>query len=192
MDLVDRVKNILAGPKEEWPKIAAEPATAQSLYVGYIMILAAIGPIAMVIRGLVFGSVLSLPFAIGTYLLTLVAVSIIALIVDLLAPSFGGQRDFVASLKLVAYAYTAVWVAGVFHLIPALGGIVGLLAGLYSIYTFYLGAPSVKKCPADKAVGYTIIVLICNIVLFWLLGLMVLPMVLGGGIGGLGTMGMMR
>ena len=34
--------------------------------------------------------------------------------------------------------------------------------------------------------------LICNIVLFWLLGLMVLPMMVGGGIAGLGTMGMMR
>ena len=120
------------------------------------------------------------------------AISIVALIVDLLAPTLGGQRDYVASLKLVAYAYTAVWIAGIFRLIPAVGGIIGLLAGIYSLYTFYLGAAPVKKCPAEKAVGYTIIVLICNIVLFWLLGLMVLPMMVGGGIAGLGTMGMMR
>jgi hypothetical protein len=192
MNVVDRVKNILISPKQEWPTIAAEPATVQSLYVGYIMILAAIGPLAIIIRGLSFGSALGLPYAIGMYLLSLVAVSIMALIVDLLAPTFGAQRDFVASLKLVAYAYTAVWIAGIFRLIPAVGGIIGLLAGIYSLYTFYLGAPPVKKCPAEKAVGYTIIVLICNIVLFWLLGLMVLPMMLGGGIAGAGTMGMMR
>ncbi|TMH27237.1 MAG: YIP1 family protein [Betaproteobacteria bacterium] len=192
MNVVDRVKNILINPKQEWPKIAAEPATVQSLYVGYIMILAAIGPLAIIIRGLSFGSALGLPYAIGMYLLSLVAVSIVALIVDLLAPTFGGQRDYVASLKLVAYAYTAVWIAGIFRLIPAVGGIIGLLAGIYSLYTFYLGAAPVKKCPAEKAVGYTIIVLICNIVLFWLLGLMVLPMMVGGGIAGLGTMGMMR
>jgi len=192
MNVVDRVKNILINPKQEWPKIAAEPATVQSLYVGYIMILAAIGPLAIIIRGLSFGSALGLPYAIGMYLLSLVAVSIVALIVDLLAPTFGGQRDYVASLKLVAYAYTAVWIAGIFRLIPAVGGIIGLLAGIYSLYTFYLGAAPVKKCPAEKAVGYTIIVLICNVVLFWLLGLMVLPMMVGGGIAGLGTMGMMR
>ena len=56
MNVVDRVKNILINPKQEWPKIAAEPATVQSLYVGYIMILAAIGPLAIIIRGLSFGS----------------------------------------------------------------------------------------------------------------------------------------
>jgi hypothetical protein len=191
MDLVERVRNILVNPKQEWLTIAPESATVHSLYVGYIMILAAIEPLAIVLRGLGFGSALSLPLAIGTYVLSLVAVSIVALIVDLLAPSFGGQRDFVASLKLTAYSYTAVWIAGIFMLVPTLGGIVGLLAGLYSIYTFYLGAPPIKKCPADKAVAYTIIVLICNIVLLWLVRLMALPMV-GGGIGGLGTMGMVR
>jgi len=188
MDVVERVKRILTNPKEEWPNIAAESASTQSLYVGYIMILAAIGPAAIVIRGLVFGSALDLAFAIGMYLLALVAVSIIALIVDLLAPTFGAQRDFVASLKLVAYAYTAVWVAGIFWLIPALGGIAALLAWIYAIYTFALGVVPLKKCPADKAVSYTIIVLICSIVLFWLLHLMMVPM--GGGMGGLATIGM--
>jgi len=191
MNVVDRVKSILVSPKQEWPKIAAEPATVQSLYVGYIMILAAIGPLAVVIRGLSFGSTLGLPFAIGIYLLSLVAVSIVALIVDLLAPTFGAQRDFVASLKLVAYSYTAVWIAGIFRLIPAIGGIIGLIAGIYSIYTFYLGAAPVKKCPVDKAVSYTIIVLICNIVLFWLVGLMVMPTMFGGA-AAVSTMGMVR
>ena len=47
MNLVDRIKGILVEPRNEWPKIAAEPATVQSLYTGWIMILAAIGPIAV-------------------------------------------------------------------------------------------------------------------------------------------------
>lgn len=192
MNLVDRVKNILLSPKEEWPKIAAEPATVQSLYLGYIMILAAIGPVAMILRGMGFGFGLGLPFAIGIYVMTLVVTLVVALVVDLLAPTFGGQKDFVGSLKLVAYAYTAAWIAGIFRLIPMLGGIIGLLAGIYSLYTFYLGVSPVKKCPAEKAIGYTIVVLICNILLFWLLGLMVLPLVLGGGVMGLGAMGMFR
>jgi hypothetical protein len=192
VDLIERIKNILLSPKEEWPKIAAEAATAQSLYVGYIMILAAIGPIFVVVRSLVSGFGIGLPFAIGMYLLTLVAVFIVAVIVDTLAPTFGGERNFVGSLKLVAYAYTAVWVAGIFRLIPIAGGIIGLLAAIYSIYTFYLGAPPVKKCPADKAVGYTIVVLICNILLFWVLALVLLPMVMGGGMIGPGAMGMFR
>jgi hypothetical protein len=192
VNLIERVKNILLSPKEEWPKIAAETATVQSLYVGYILILAAIAPLAMVVRGLVFGFGTALPLAIGTYLLMLVAISILALIVDTLAPTFGGERNYVGSLKLVAYAYTAAWVAGIFLLLPIAGRIIGLIALIYSIYTFYLGVPPVKKAPADKAVAYTIVVLICNILLFWVLGLVLLPMVLGGSMIGMGAMGMFR
>ena len=190
MDLIERAKNILLQPKTEWPKIAAEEATPQSLYLGYIMILAAIGPLAVIVRSVGFGFGIGLPFAVGMYLLTLVSVSIVALIVDTLAPTFGSQRSFVGSLKLVAYAYTAVWVAGIFRLIPTVGGIIGVLAGLYSIYTFYLGLGPVKKCPAEKAAGYTVIVLVCNILLFWVLGLVLLPMVVGGTAIGMPAMGM--
>jgi hypothetical protein len=190
MNLVDRVKNILLSPKEEWPRIAVEPATTQSLYVGYVLILAAIGPIAMIVRSLGFGVGVGLPLAIGVYAITLVTTFVVALVVDLLAPTFGGERNFVGSLKLVAYAYTAAWIAGIFRLIPTLGGLIGLLAGIYSLYTFYLGVTPVKKCPADKAVGYTIVVLICNILLFWVLGMMLLPMLLGGGMMGMGALGM--
>jgi len=150
VNLFERVKNILLQPRNEWPKIASETATVQSLYAGYILILAT------------------------------------------LAPTFGSERNFVGSLKVVAYAYTAVWVAGIFRLIPVVGGIIGLIAGIYSIYTFYLGLPPVKKCPPAKAVAYTIVVLICNILLFWVLGLVLLPMVLGSGMIGMGAMGMFR
>ena len=61
MNLIERIKSILLNPKEEWPKIAAEPATVQSLYVGYIMILAAIGPIVVVVRSLFSGFGIGLP-----------------------------------------------------------------------------------------------------------------------------------
>jgi hypothetical protein len=192
VDLFERVKNILLQPKTEWPKIAAETATVQSIYVGYILILAAIGPLAMMVRSVAAGFGTGIPFAIGVYLLTLVSVFIVALIVDTLAPTFGSERNFVGSLKVVGYAYTAVWVAGVFRLIPTLGGVIALIAGIYSIYTFYLGLPPVKKCPPAKAVAYTIVVLICNILLFWVLGLVLLPMMLGGGMIGMGAMGMFR
>ena len=42
MGIVDRVRNMLFVPKEEWPRIAAEPATVGSIYSGYVMMLAAI------------------------------------------------------------------------------------------------------------------------------------------------------
>ena len=55
MALVDRVKNILLTPREEWQVIDAEPATPSELYKEYIIPLAAIGPVASALGALVFG-----------------------------------------------------------------------------------------------------------------------------------------
>ncbi len=187
MGLVERVKNILLAPKTEWPKIAEETATTQSIFVGYVLILAAIGPVALAIRG-------GVPIAAGavlSYVLALGVVFVVTLIADALAPSFGGEKNFVQSLKLVAYSYTAAWIAGIFYLLPYVGGVIGLLAGIYSLYTFYLGAPVLKKSTADKAVGYTIVVVICVVVLWVLLGI-VLTSAMVGGMAGTGGMGMWR
>ena len=191
MNVGDRIKNILVNPKGEWPKIAAEPASVQSLYVGYILILAAIGPVAVVLRSLAFGFGMGLPEAIAMYVITLVVTFLIALIVDALAPTFGGEKNIVASLKLVAYSLTAAWIAGIFRIVPYIGGIVGLIAAVYSIYTFYLGVPPIKKSPEPKAMGYTVVVLICYILLIALLGLVLFPIMTGGDIM-MSTMGMFR
>lgn len=181
MNLVDRIKNILLSPRTEWPKIAEEPATTQSLYVGYIVILAAIAPLALLIRtgGVAIG------VAIAHYAVALVITYLMALIVDALAPTFNGTKDFTQSLKLVAYSYTAPWVAGVFLLLGGgIGGLIGLIAAIYAWYTFYLGVPALKKSPPDKAVGYTIVVVLCAIVLAIVLGGVLLSTLFGAGMAG--------
>ena len=169
MATMDRIKGMLLAPKAEWPKVAAEPATVQSLYTGWIMILGLIGPIAMlVLLGFVSGG-FGLSAAIASYVNTLVGVAIIALIADLIAPTFGGTRDYVASLKLVAYAATAVWVAQVALVVPILGALVVLVGAIYSVYLLFLGAPVLHKCTGDKAVAYPIVLLLCAIVIGYLM-----------------------
>jgi len=175
MKLIDRVRGMLFAPKLEWPKVAAEPATTRSILVGYVLILAAIGPLATLLRG--FGWFA--PLAVTSYLSAIAVTLVLALIVDLLAPSFGGEKNFVASLKLSAYSYTAAWVAGVAYLLPALGAFVALAAAIYAFYTFYLGAPVLKKCAPDKALAFTIVVVVAGIVLGWLLA-SVTGLMLGG------------
>jgi hypothetical protein len=176
MALIDRAKNILLSPKTEWPVIAGETASVQSLYVGYVVILAAIGPIALAIRqglhGVALGAI--------SYAIALVVTYILAWIVDALAPTFGGEKDFVVSFKLTAYSYTAAWVGGIFHLIPGIGGLLTFVAAIYSFYTFYLGVPVLKKCPPEKAVGYTIVVVICGFLLGAVLGAVLFTVILGG------------
>ena len=98
------------------------------------------------------------------YLGSLVVVYLMALIVDALAPSFGGRKDFLSALKLVAYGCTAAFVGGIFNLMPSLS-VLGLLAAIYSIYLLYLGLPVLMHCPAEKAPAYTAVVVVSGIVI---------------------------
>ena len=201
MALVDRVKNILLSPRTEWPVIDAEPATVASLYTGYIMPLAAIPVICQAIGMSTIGMTIPL---IGThyrtpvvsaitsaavlYVFGLIAVFIVALIVDGLAPTFGGTKNQVQALKVVAYSYTASWVGGIFALVPALG-IIGFLFALYSLYLLFLGLPVLMKSPADKAVGYTVVVVICTIVVTWVIFFAVATLGFGMGAGAMAGAG---
>lgn len=180
--VIERAKNIILKPKETWAAIDTEPATVQSIYVPYVVLLAAIGPIAQFIGGQVFGygafgvtfrpSIGSaLVSAILSYGMALATIFILALIIDALAPNFGGQKNQVQALKVAAYSATAGWLAGIFALIPALA-ILGLV-GLYGLYLLYLGLPVLMKVPEDKAAGYTIVVIIAAIVLFLVIGVIV-------------------
>ena len=51
----ERVKNMIVSPKTEWPRVDAEPSTIGGIYTGYVLILAAIGPICSLIGQQVFG-----------------------------------------------------------------------------------------------------------------------------------------
>jgi hypothetical protein len=135
------------------------------------MILGAIAPLAIAIGwGMSVGFSASIRYALANYLIALVMTALIALIVDLLAPQFGGTKDFVAALKLSAFSYTAAFLAGIFHLLGSFGGALVLIAMVYAYYTFYLGAPVLKKCSEDKALVFTIIVVVIGLVLGMLFG----------------------
>jgi hypothetical protein len=108
--------------------------------------------------------------AIVQFALTFVGVFVLALIVDLLAPTFGGTKHPLAALKVAAYSLTPGWVAGVLTIIPALGVIAGLI-GLYGLYLLYLGLPVLMRNPPDKSIGYTIVIVVCAIVLAIVIGI---------------------
>ncbi|HMC15809.1 MAG TPA: Yip1 family protein [Albitalea sp.] len=190
MALIQRVQDILLKPKETWPAVSAEPADTAAIYTGYVMILAAIGPIASFIGlSLIgfggFGVSVRVPIMMGlihlivSYVLTLVAVFVLALIVNALAPTFGGTKNQINALKLVAYSMTASFLGGIFGLIPMLG-ILAFIAALYSIYLFYTGVPVLMKCPQEKAPAYTVVVIVIGIVAGIILGALS-GLVMGGG-----------
>jgi hypothetical protein len=159
------------------------------------MPLAAIGAIAGFIGGSLVG--MSLPFlgryrvpitaglagAVFTFVIAIVGVFCLAFIINALAPTFGAEKDANKAFKVAVYSYTPGWIAGVLQILPALG-VLAVLAALYGLYLLYLGLPALMKCPRDKAVGYTAVVVVCAIVLSIVLtsigGLIVAPTALAG------------
>jgi len=171
--LIARVKGILLTPKTEWPVIAGESTTVADLYKGYIVWLAAIPPIFAFLVTVRFFAGLAVSQLLLGYALSLAMVFVVALIVDALAPSFGGTRDRVQALKTVTYAYTASWLAGIAAILPFISLLIMLVAGIYGIYLLYLGLPHTMKCPQDKAAGYTAVIIIVVIVLSFVIGAVV-------------------
>lgn len=183
--LVDRVTAILLRPKLEWPVIAAESDTVGGLYSRYIFIMAAIPAVMGFIKmsvigvGLPFMGTLRLGIGVGltglvmNYVLSLIGVFLVSLLVDALAPGFGGQKNQVQALKTVAYAYTATWVASIGQIIPGLWILIMLAALVYGIYLLYIGLPVTMKCPPDRAAGYTAVTIIVALILGWVIGLFV-------------------
>ncbi|MDZ3830842.1 MAG: Yip1 family protein [Sphingopyxis sp.] len=180
--VIDRAKNMVLKPQESWAAIDGEAATVQSIYVPYVLVLAAIGPVAQFIGGQAFGfSLLGVTYrppmgsALATMILSygfaLASVYIVALVIDALAPTFGGQKNPIQALKVAAYSATAGWLAGIFGLVPALA-VLGLL-GLYSLYLLYLGLPMLMKAPPEKALGYTAVVVLVAAVVIILVGAIV-------------------
>jgi hypothetical protein len=181
MALIERVKAICLKPSTEWPVIEAEQSSTQSLMTGYAVPLAAITPIASFVGGVVIGRTIpfvgsyhvplgsGLTLAVVSYVLALVGLFVLSLIINALAPSFGGQKNSAQALKLALYAQTPAWVAGVFTILTSLSWL-PIIAAIYGLYLFYLGLPVLMKNPKEKSVGYTVVVIICAIVIYVVIG----------------------
>lgn len=183
MDIVARAQGIILKPKEEWGKIKAEPATVADIFKSYLMIMVAIPAVAQFLGFWLVG--FSLPYrghvrvsfgfslgrAIVSYILSLAAIYILALIINALAPSFSSKPNQINALKLASYSMTPFLVAGIFYIIPALSILV-LVAGLYSLYVFYLGfMAGLMETPPKKITGYFVVTIIVTIVLLLVVNL---------------------
>ncbi len=185
--ILARAKAILLTPKTEWPVIATEPASVSGLYKTWICVMAAIPAVFGFIKGSIIGytmmgASMKVPFMAGissmilTYVATLGVVYVVALVVDALAPSFAGEKNFVQALKVVAYAYTASWVASIAVILPVLGGLLAIAGAIYGIYLIYLGLPHVMKCPPERAGVYTAVTVVVALVLSLIIGAVIAGM----------------
>ena len=164
MNAAWRAQAILADPAGEWARIESEPGDASSLLTSYVLPLALIPAVFSfigvcvvgtivpgdgVVRAPVFDALLSALFG---YVMTCGTVLLLGLLIDAVAPRFGGRRNFVSALKLAVYSYTPVWIAGIFLLAPGLR-FLGL-TGFYSAYILWRGLPRLMKTPAGRVPPY--------------------------------------
>jgi lysylphosphatidylglycerol synthetase-like protein (DUF2156 family) len=171
MNVASRAKAILTEPLGEWTRIAQDaedPAYVLSHYVAVLALVpAAFGfigasmvgvevPGAGIVRVPIFDGLFG---AIFGYVMTCATVLLLALIIVLVAPLFGGRRDFDAAFKLAVYSFTPVWLAGIFLVLPGLRFIT--LTGFYGAYILWLGLPLLAKAPAQKSQIFTALIVVC-------------------------------
>lgn len=185
MDIVARAKGLITRPREEWQAIAREPSGTADLFKGYVIPVSAIPVVCGFIGAALFARMFAemLPgFSIGgllvqsvlSYVLGLALVWVFGKIVQALAPRFGGTGEEAPAMKLAAYSPTAMWLAGVFALLPPLS--ILTLLGLYSLYVLYTGVPVVARVPEDKALVFTLTLVLCAIVINLLAFLVISPL----------------
>lgn len=173
--IVARAQGLILQPTAEWRKIEPEPASIQSLYTTWLIPIALIPAICTVIMLGVIGvgvpglAVFKLPIltavihAIVNFVVFLGMTYVFALVIDYLAPNFGGQKNQIQAFKVAAYTPIAGCVAAVLQLVPWLGGLL-MFFGLYSIYIMHRGLGVLMKPAPDKTTGYTVSVVVVMIV----------------------------
>lgn len=165
--LIARVKNLLLQPATEWDAIDREEVDPRRLTLRYVAPLAVIPTIAIIValavvgvqadgewvRAPLLGVVLS---AVIFFIMTIAGVFAFAGIINWLAPRFGGERNYKQAFKLSAYSVTAALVAGVLAAAPALQ-VFALMAGAYSLYLLFVGAPKVMHPAQKSALNFSIV-----------------------------------
>ena len=166
-----RAKAMLIDPLVEWTQIEQEsgdPAYVLSRYVALLALVPAVFSflgacvVGVIVPGV--GTVRTPIFdglfgAIFGYAMTCATVLLLGLVIDLLAPMFGGRKDFDSAFKLAVYSFTPVWLAGIFLLLPGLRFLV--LTGFYGAYILWLGLPRLTKSPEEKSRSFAALIVIC-------------------------------
>lgn len=179
MNVLQRVRGLLLSPGREWRAIERESGEPAFVFGRYVAILALIPAIFGFIGKSVIGVEVSagsfrapllpgLIDAVLSYSFSFVIVYVTALIIEMLARYFAADRYFPNALKLAAYSFTPVWLAGFFLILPGLRFLT--LFGLYGLVILWIGLPVLLRAPGERAPIYAVTVGLLAIVFIIALG----------------------
>jgi hypothetical protein len=164
MSVALRAGAIIADPAAAWAGIeedGADPAYVMTRYVApFALIPAVCGFAGACLIGVVVPGIGTVRAPIGpailgaifNYFAAFAIVISVGFLIDLIAPRFGGRRDFGRAVKVAVYAFTPMWLCGVFLLLPGLRFLE--LAGLYGAYLLVKGLPVLMKSPAQPSQSF--------------------------------------
>ena len=163
MELIYRIKGILVAPDTEWARAARAPTDVGGLMI-HVALLAAIPAVARFLGDFLIGaaaedgSVLRVTLDAGLagaaldYAFSFVAVAVVALAIDLMAPWFGGRPRYADALKVAVYAFTPYWILGLFLVFPGLRFLT--VFGVYALFLARSGLVRVMHARPDGALRY--------------------------------------
>ncbi len=130
LTVVLRAGAIIADPAAAWADIeedGADPAYLLTHYVApFALIPAVCGFLGACVIGVVVPGIGTVRAPVGpavlgaifNYFAAFAIVILVGLLIDVMAPRFGGRRDFGRAIKVAVYAFTPVWLCGVFCCCP--------------------------------------------------------------------------
>ena len=172
-----RAKAMLVDPAVEWAAIEQETGDPAYVLSHYVAVLAIVPAASSFIGACLIGVVVpgtgtvrtpifdGLFGAIFGYVLTCATVLALGLVINLLAPPFGGRRDFDSAFKLAVYSFTPVWLAGIFLVLPGLRFLV--LTGCYGAYILWRGLPLMTKAPERQSLSFAAVIVVCAFALVY-------------------------
>ena len=173
----------MSNPKQEWLVIGKEKPNVGNLIFGYTLVLTLIPAISTFLAygfigvdqmGTSFRNIpAGLIQAFTQLISSVIGVYLFAWLVDILAGSFGSEKNFGRSLQLAVYSTTAQWLAGIFLLFDGTRWL-SYLASLYAIYLLITGLPVIKRTPPNMVAGYVIVTLICVLLISFVISFIIL------------------
>lgn len=170
-----RAYAILVDPAAAWTRIEQEPGDPAYLLTHYVALLALLPVVSGFIGACLIGVVVPgvgsvrVPIVDGVfgaifgYVAEFATVLLVGLLIDALAPRFGGRRDFTRAFKLAVYSFTPVWFSGIFLLLPGLRFLE--LTGLYGAYLLVKGLPLLMKSAEPKSQAFAAAIVVFAAVL---------------------------
>lgn len=163
--LLRHIFGLLTHPHAEWEAIRDENASIGRVLLGFLLLVAAIPPVAAYIGTTSVGwrigigepvrltSESALVMALGFYVAILVATLSVGALIHWMSVTYDARQSLARCLALAAFTATPLFLVGIIQLYPTLwlNFIVGLPALAYTVYLLFSGVPVMLDIPSERA-----------------------------------------